>query len=84
MGSSSERNCDARNNVPIILVRDAHEGLYESILTCRWSLTKLHHLPKTDARGRERGIVFDGVQQRIRRPPSHDARLLSQNEATAQ
>lgn len=69
MGSSSDRNCEARNRVP---------GRSDILTTERWashtrrgSLAKLDHLPQTNAGGREAGIVLDGVHQLVALLPRH-------------
>ena len=39
--------------------------------TCRWSFTKLHHLPQAHASSRETRVMFDGVHQPLRFFPRH-------------
>lgn len=47
--------------------------------TSRGGLPKLNHLAQTDAGGRERRVMLDGLVELVRRFPRHDeARLFQQ------
>jgi hypothetical protein len=77
MGSSSERNWEARKRVPKvnhILALISMECLHHKIIiphTCRRSLPELNHLPQAHASCWEARIMPDGVHQHIRLLPRH-------------
>jgi hypothetical protein len=83
MGSSSARNCDARNRVPIefagagqpLAEEEGTRSGAKTGLTGRGPLAELDHLAQADASGREAGIMPDGVHQSLRLLPGHDGLL---------
>ena len=75
IGSSSERNCEARNNVPGANNQYIKPGLKQfngSKLTCGWCLPELNHLAKTDSSCRKAGVMLDALHQLFGRFPRHD------------
>ena len=74
MGSSSERNCDARNNVPgrnMSVFRSSLKKFEGSQHTDRWLLSELDHLPQADSCRWETRVVLDGVHQALCLFPRH-------------
>ena len=71
MGSSSERNCEARKRVPDVDNQSQASETAVSVPTSRWLLSKLNHLLQTDPCCGEASIVTDGAHQSLRRLPRH-------------
>lgn len=78
MGSSSDKNWDARKSVPAQRIGQSSASKTDSGKgtkgTCWRSFAKLDHLAKADSRGREGGVMLDGLHQHLRCLPRHAER----------
>lgn len=75
IGSSSERNWEARKRVPFDRSQQEQQWSVTVRFTCRRLFAELDHLSQADACGRKSSIVAYGAHQLLRRLPRHVLRL---------